>query len=345
MAGPHHTTWAKGRIVQLAHRSRILAGNPWNDPLERQVSVYLPAESETDQQHYPVLWHLAAYTKSGAGLGNWRNFGENLPQRLDRLIATGQMGPVVVVAPDCFTALGGNQYLNTTGLGRYEDYIHDELIPFTERELPIRPGGDQRAVFGKSSGGYGALQFGMSRPNEWAALANHSGDTQFEVVYRQDFPTMASTLARFDGDPQGFLEHFWQAEQVSGAEVHTLMLLCMAASYDPDPASPASIRLPFDLDTLEMDPDRWQNWLRFDPINQLESGCQALKRLKGIYMDCGNRDQYHIQYGSRILSREMTRLGIAHHYEEFDGNHSGIDHRLDISLPYLYRKITQDETT
>ena len=38
----------------------------------------------------------------------WKNFGENLPERLDRLIATGVLPPVVVAFPDCFTRLGGN---------------------------------------------------------------------------------------------------------------------------------------------------------------------------------------------------------------------------------------------
>jgi hypothetical protein len=62
-----------------------------------------------------------------------------------------------------------------------------------------------------------------------------------------------------------------------------------------------------------------------------------LQSLKGIYIDCGWRDQYHIHFGCRILSRALTRAGISHVYEEFDGTHSGIDHRMDRSLPFLSR--------
>ena len=61
----------------------------------------------------------------------------------------------------------------------------------------------------------------------------------------------------------------------------------------------------------------------------------ALKSLKGIYMDCGWRDQYRIHYGTRILSARLHDNGVRHHYEEFDGTHSGIDHRMDVSLPFL----------
>jgi len=32
-------------------------------------------------------------------------------------------------------------------------------------------------------------------------------------------------------------------------------------------------------------------------------------------------------------------LGIEHVYEEFDDNHSGLDYRMDRSLPLLWEKI------
>jgi hypothetical protein len=60
-----------------------------------------------------------------------------------------------------------------------------------------------------------------------------------------------------------------------------------------------------------------------------------LKTLRGIYMDCGWRDQYRLHYGSRILSLELRRHDVEHVYEEFDGTHSSIDHRMDESLPFL----------
>ena len=40
-----------------------------------------------------TLWDLAAYTSSGPAHLNWRNHGENLGQRLDRLIGSGLMDP------------------------------------------------------------------------------------------------------------------------------------------------------------------------------------------------------------------------------------------------------------
>ncbi len=66
----------------------------------------------------------------------------------------------------------------------------------------------------------------------------------------------------------------------------------------------------------------------------------ALASLRGVFIDCGTRDQYHLQYPARVLTRRLAELGIAHTYEEFDGTHSGIDHRMDRSLPFLYKAVT-----
>ena len=67
---------------------------------------------------------------------------------------------------------------------------------------------------------------------------------------------------------------------------------------------------------------------------------ENLRRLELVYMDCGWRDQYHIQYGCRQLSAALTQRDIPHHYEEFDGTHSGIDHRMDLSLPALAKALS-----
>ena len=117
------------------------------------------------------------------------------------------------------------------------------------------------------------------------------------------------------------------------------MLLGMAASYDPDPEAKNGFRLPFDLQSGQLIPERWRVWLKHDPINQIKRYVPNLEKLRGLFMDCGHRDQFHIHYGSRQLSQAMLQADIKHHYEEFDGTHSGIDHRLDVSLPFLAKRL------
>jgi hypothetical protein len=131
----------------------------------------------------------------------------------------------------------------------------------------------------------------------------------------------------------------WKKEKLSTAEVHCIMNLCMAATYDPDPKAPLGFRVPFNLESGETIEERWRKWRGHDPINLVARYRDNLKSLRGIYIDCGWRDQYHIQYGSRILSARFAAAGIRHRYEEFDDDHSDVDYRMDRSLPFLYRAL------
>lgn len=330
-----YATALQGQIQHIQHHSTVLAGNPWNDPIDRTVSVYLPPGYDPAHGPYPVLWDLAAYTNSGLGHTNWRNHGENLPQRLDRLISTGAMPAAICVFPDCYTSLGGNQYVNSPAIGNYADYLTQELYPLINREFATKAEPDGHALFGKSSGGYGAIYLACHHPGYWGAIAAHAPDVGFDRVYLPDFPGTCSVLAPFEKDLHEFVRAFWGRKQAKGHEFHAMMVLCLACSYAPNHADPSNIRLPFSLDTCELDATVWQQWLTFDPLQMIHQHTDALKSLRHFWLDVGSRDQYNIQFGSRQLTREMSRLGIEHHFEEFDGTHSGIDWRLDHSLPAL----------
>jgi S-formylglutathione hydrolase FrmB len=144
---------------------------------------------------------------------------------------------------------------------------------------------------------------------------------------------------RDDGRVRRFLEAVWRKPKLTMAEGHCIMNLCMAATYDADPRAPNGFRLPFNLETGEVIAERWAKWRAHDPINLVTKYRKNLKSLRGIYIDCGARDQYHIHYGSRILSKRLAQAGIEHTYEEFDDTHSDIDYRMDTSLPFLARAL------
>ena len=359
-----------GRLVVVEHTSKILDGNALGDPHVRKLGVWLPPQYDGGAgnargRRFPVLWDMVGFTGSGLAHVNWKPFSDNVPERAARLIHERKMGPAIIVFPDCFTALGGNQYVNSSAIGNYADYLTRELIPFVDREFRALRSREHRGCFGKSSGGYGAIIHGMKSPQYWGAIADHSGDSYFDFVYWHDWPNTLNDLARFrsvkrkpgrydalregrragladgfdDGRVKRFLEHVWEAEKLTVAEGHTIMNLCMAATYDPDPKAPLGFRLPFNLETGEPIAKRWKNWLAHDPINMVAKHRAGLKSLSGIYIDCGWRDQYHIHYGTRILSARLAQAGIAHTYEEYDDNHSDVDYRMNVSLPFLYRAL------
>lgn len=312
------------------------------DPSSRPVAVYLPEGYDDSDADYPVVIDLVGFTGSGLKHLSWTGFGESVPQRIDRLVHENEMGPVVAVFPDCFTSLGGNQYVNSKAMGRWADFLVGDLVPLLEDRFRVRRGRAHRAVFGKSSGGYGALYHGMRHADCWGAIASHSGDAGFDVLFRRDFPVVADMLAKHEGDIPTFLGKFRSNKKVAGSELHVLMFLAMAATYAPDPSAPKGIKLPFDVRTCEPDELEWKKWLAWDPMLMVDEPAaqENLRRLSGIYFDCGSRDQYFIHFGSRVLADKLSRAGIEHRYEEFEDNHSSVDYRMDESLPFLYRALT-----
>ena len=360
--------WPAGTIVVLEHHSNVLRENALGDPHVRRLAVWLPAEYDEGAtrgrgRRFPVFVDMVGFTGSGLSHVAWKNFSENVPERAARLVHEKAMGPAILVFPDCFTALGGNQYVNSPAIGRYADYLTKEIVPFVDREFRTLASREHRGCFGKSSGGYGAIIHGMRHASTWGAIADHSGDAYFEFVYGHDWPNTLNELAKYrpralkpgpydalalakagdagldDGRVKRFLEAVWKKPKLSPDEGHSIMNLCMAATYDPDPRAPNGFRLPFNLETGELLAERWKHWRANDPVNLVAKFRKNLATLRGIYIDCGSKDQYHIHYGARILSRRLHEAGIAHTYEEFDDNHSDVDYRMDVSLPFLYRAL------
>jgi len=326
-----------GVVHRLTVASEVLAGNLLGDPTRRVVDVYVPAGHAG--AGLPLLTDLVGFTAGGPAHTNWVAFRENVPERLDRLIGEGLMPPMVVAFPDCFTRLGGNQYVNSAAMGRWADFLIAEMLPAVEGRFGC--GGDgRRGVFGKSSGGYGSIVHALDHADVWAAAACHSGDMAFELCYLPDMPDVLRAMARSAGSIETWWKGFEAALKPADSALKVVNILAMAASYDPDPSQFLGLRLPVTLDTCELIAERWANWLAHDPVVKLETQSDNLRRLKALYIDCGAVDQFNLVYGARRFVRRLETLGIAHRYEEFDDNHSTVDYRMDVSLPFLAKALT-----
>lgn len=328
------TSHPAGSIHRLTLDSKAIAGNRLGDPTLRIVDVYVPAGYTGEG--LPLLVDLVGYTAGGPAHTAWKNFGENVPERLDRLIGDGKMAPVVVAFPDCFSRLGGNQYVNSPVLGNYEDFLIKEMVPLVEEQFHCG-GAGKRGVFGKSSGGFGALVHAMLHSDFWAAAASHSGDAGFENLYLPEFANTLRALAKSDNSIETWMKAFEAKPKLDGKDTLVLMILAQAASFDPapEPETYLGLRLPITLDTCEIIEERWANWLKWDPAQMVETHAENLRNLKGFFFDCGTEDQYNILYGSRRIHRTLETKGIPQRYEEFPDNHSSVDYRMDISLPFI----------
>ena len=333
-----------GRVETPYLVSEVLQGNLPGDPVERMLPVYLPpGYDENPTRRYPVIYVLAGHGGSGPLMLAPVAWGESFPERIDRLIRSGKMGPVIAVLPDCWTIFGGAQYINSSALGRYEDYLVDELIPYVDATYRTLPDGRYRAVTGKSSGGYGAMVQAMRHPELFSAFASHSGDIYFEFGYLPDMAKMHANLMRFGG-LEGFIEAIPTIKPKSHDPFFSLLgMLCYGAAFAPNPAAERGFDMPIDMATGALREDVWQRWLAWDPVRMIDRPeySDAWRRMRAVYIDCGLWDELNFQIGTRILSNKLNALGIAHVFELFNDGHINVPYRYDISLPLLEAAIRE----
>jgi S-formylglutathione hydrolase FrmB len=307
-----------------------LRGNPLGDPASRPLWVYTPPDA--GDAELPALYLIQGHTGQ---LDMWRNrtaFRPNVLELVDALFADEDCPPARVVFVDAWTSYGGSQFLDSPGVGNYHTYLCEEIVPFVDARYPSTV----RAITGKSSGGYGAMVTPMLRPDLFSALATHAGDALFELCYLRDFPEVVRALRdSYDGSFEKFWEDFRSRPAFSKDTDYPLLnTYAMAACYSPG-------ELPFDTTTGELKPDVWEKWLTWDPVRMVERHADALRGLRAIYIDCGNRDEFFLDLGAEGFLQALARIGVTDvFFELFDATHGAIEYRYPIALHYLADRLT-----
>jgi hypothetical protein len=279
----------RGRFQEHTIVSRALEGNPLGDPTERPLWVYTPPGYDDDGAPLPAVYVIQGLTGQ---LDMWRNrspFRRNFPELADDLFARGEAPPVVVVWVDCWTSLGGSQFLDSPGTGNYLTYLCDEIVPFVDERYRTAADREHRGIAGKSSGGYGAMVVPMLRSDLWGGLATHSGDALFETCY---LPAFRDSVRALRDDYEGSFERFWadfrsRPALSKDSDGHLLNDWCMAACYSTD--ADGTVRLPYDAATGRLIPEIWDRWLALDPVRMVPDHADTLRSLRAIYIDAGRR--------------------------------------------------------
>jgi enterochelin esterase family protein len=331
-----------GRLLGIAGElhldelhSAALEANPLGDRANRILGVYTPPGYDPlGSPRYPVLYCLHGYTGDLGALIAVRPWETNVVQWIDRLIARGAMPPAILVIVDGNTRLGGSQYLDSIHNGAYATYVVRDVIGYVDAAYRTVAGEGGRAVFGKSSGGFGALHLSLAHPGTFAAFASHSGDTYFRYAHPPSFPATQRTLETF-GSARAFVEEFERRDKRPQHFYATIEMLGYAAAYSPLAAEAFAFELPFDAATGELRDDVFARWLAYDPVERVAAGSDALARLRLRYLDCGRRDEYGLDIGARIFAQRVRDLGLDVRHEEFDDDHRNVGYRYEVSLPAL----------
>ncbi len=131
-------------------------------------------------------------------------------------------------------------------------------------------------------------------------------------------------------------------DQFPGLEWRDQVVIAAGAAVAPNPNKPPWF---CDLPLKEVDGQPvlnaavWQQWLKSDPYTLLEPLRNNLGRLR-LALDMGTADRMLPQ--CRLVHQTLNSLGIAHTYEEYDGDHgSGLRERLHgKALPFFSKVLS-----
>lgn len=135
-----------------------------------KYSLYLPADYETSQRSYPVVYLLHGYSDDETG---WIQFGE-ANKIADKGIAEGKVPACIIVIPDGKVTWYCNSFDQKA---KWEDVFINEFIPAIEKEYRIRAKKEFRAIAGLSMGGYGALKLSMRHTDLFSTCIAMSSGT------------------------------------------------------------------------------------------------------------------------------------------------------------------------
>lgn len=332
-----------GRLDEHLIDSGALVGNALGDPARRPLLVYVPPgyDDEPDRR-YPSVYVLHGFT---GHLAMWRNrspFRQPFVETADAAVASGACPPVIVVYVDAWTALGGSQFVDSPGTGRYHTYLCEDVVGWVDARYRTLDDPVHRGVAGKSSGGYGAMVTALWRPDLFGGLATHAGDALFETCYTPSFPRVVRALR---DEYRGSYERFWAdfrsrvpLSRESDGELVELWAYAAAFSASED----GTVLLPFDTATAALVPEVWERWLAVDPVRVAAERRAAAAGLRAVWIDAGNRDEYFLDLGATAFRDALLAAGLPGErmrFELFPAGHGGIDYRYPLALAWLAERL------
>lgn len=187
-----------GKVIESLKFESKLVGYPV------EYSVYLPADYETSNRSYPVLYLLHGYSDDETG---WIQFGE-ANSVADKAISSGDATSCIIVMPDGKVTWYANSF---DGKDPWEDMFIKEFIPFIEKQYRIRPQKQFRAIAGLSMGGNGALLLSMRHTELFSSCVAMSAGTftDEEVEKNSQFDHYFGSI--YGPKPASGVSEYWKA--------------------------------------------------------------------------------------------------------------------------------------
>jgi hypothetical protein len=323
-------------IIDSRIEGTHLAENLLGDPSERNLFVYLPPDYEDSGRRYPTAYLLHAFGQDAEKLvyppTDGQRWAAPLVDVLDPVFGRMGTAPMIVVVPDGDTRYGCGQWVDSPVTGNFEQYVVHDVVTHVDNTYRTLPEAQSRGVLGFSSGGFGAWNLASQNPDTFGALAMLSGDSFFDLTCKGFFYEYLTSI--WPEAPNGPIEGNDMSE----------LVYAYSATYSPNPENPPFyVDLPVAFPSGELIQEVWDRWLSFDPVVNWRGRLDNLRRLRGILLDVGTSDNYHLQWGHRLLSHHLRESEIVHEYTENTGNHGGRSReRIQVALQWLAQVLTGD---
>ena len=296
--------------------SQSLQKNPLKDVSIRYNQGLLPKKEGS----YTAIFVLSGFSSEGSKNFNFRSFENSFVQDLDLWALDKTLDPQIYIFVEAWTLMGGSQFINSAGCGRYEDYIVTELVPALKDRLPKGYEIKSSALLGGSSGGYGALHLSSKYPDVFSKCFAIAPDVDFEISLKQELYHLLYLVEPYGGFKEAFKAFKLGQLNTKKRSFHQLInAMAMAACYSTVDEQGVP-NLPLDKEGV-WDENLWSLWLEKDPLNFLRERSESLKKLDALHLTVGSSDQFLLQYGARKLHSMFKSFGVDHVFEEFEGNH------------------------
>lgn len=314
----------KGKVERIKIHGASLEGNLMGESASPDVSIYLPPSYAKERnRRYPVVYFLHGYTNTD--LGYFGPDGRHADARAEAAFAAGAK-ELIIVAPNAMNAYGGSMYSNSVTTGNWEGYVAEDLVAYIDKNYRTIATRDGRGLGGHSMGGYGTLRIGMKYPHVFSALYAMSSCCLNEGNVRpgRGGQPSAAEQVRTMEDARGN----------RGAQG----TLARAAAWAPNPKNP-----PFYLDLPtkngEVQPATAVKWAANSPYAMLDQYVPNLKKYRAIMLDVGLQD--NLITSNQQLVDALTRFGIVHTYETYEGDHGNkVPQRLeDRVVPFFSKNL------
>lgn len=158
---PTPTELKRGAFYQASFFSPILG-------YDFEYQIYLPAGYEGGNLRYPVIYLLH-------GRGDTMYGWQYIQTDLDRMIAEGQIPPIIAVLPDVPASKRASYFVDSSYAlapiqgEAVETAILNDFIPHIDQAYRTIPRREGRAIGGYSMGGYGAVRYPLAHPEVFSA--------------------------------------------------------------------------------------------------------------------------------------------------------------------------------